>query len=227
MGARSIGEVLAKVGPAKALRSFQPVRRNSYYAHDRRAQVWRPLACNNRQARRLIAGRLYAAEQYDRAHKRPGQRQGPLGLTGIAVLREFYRVVDFRSGRLEPSIEYICKAVKLARRTVVKALNRLKEHGFLGWVRRTEPTFNEGAGPQIRQITNAYWLTVPTAAQAWVDKVCGRAPVPDCERARAELHRVDLEVMLAGAAPEDLFDYYGGDPATREIIRRMSEMLPK
>ena len=35
--ARSIGEIANGVTAAKATRSFQPVRRNSYYVGDRRA----------------------------------------------------------------------------------------------------------------------------------------------------------------------------------------------
>ena len=155
--ARSIGEIAFGLPAAKCTRSFQPVRRNSYYANDRRAErIWQRLGSNNRDARRLIAARMKAAEYYDRRHKEDGKRNGALGHIGLEVLRELYRIVDFKTGRLEPAIATICERIRRSRTAVVAAMARLKEHGFLDWVRRSEPVDNPGAGPQVRQITNAY-----------------------------------------------------------------------
>ncbi|MFD2428215.1 hypothetical protein ACFSUK_08290 [Sphingobium scionense] len=42
---------------------------------------------------------------------------------------------------------------------MVDAMRRLKDHGFLNWVRRTEKTGNEpGEGPRVKQATNAYFF---------------------------------------------------------------------
>lgn len=48
---------------------------------------------------------------------------------------------------------------RLAKNTVVRALVRLKQHGFLDWIRRTEKTGADGErGPQVRRISNAYYF---------------------------------------------------------------------
>src|SRR4051812_2726897 len=53
---------------------------------------------------------------------------------------------------------------------------RLKLHGFLDWIRRTEPTGNKGEGPQVRQITNAYVFGLPREMVGWVAKKLRRRP---------------------------------------------------
>jgi hypothetical protein len=184
-------------------RTFQPVRRNSYYANDRRSvALWRPIAPNSREARRIVGARMKAAEFYDRRHKEAGKKNGPLGHVGLEVLRELYRLVDFKTGRLEPAIATICEAIKRSKQAVVDALKRLKEHGFLDWVRRAEPIDDaEGAGPRIRQISNAYGFSLPKFAAAWVAKKLGNGPTPDCELARREAAATELEAMLETLKP--------------------------
>lgn len=226
--ARSIGEIALGLAAAKRTRSFQPVRRNSYYVSDRRSSaLWRPLGANNRDARRLIAARLKAAEYYDRRHKRPGKWNGPLGAIGLEVLRELYRIVDFRTGRLEPAIATICERVRRSKQAVVDALARLKQHGFLDWVRRSEPTECEGAGPQVRQITNAYGFGLPESAAAWVRKILGNGPAPDCELARKEADRAEVEAMLATASIAEQVDYLVDNPQLAEIFKRFDPSLLK
>src|SRR3546814_16618597 len=82
-------------------------------------------------------------------------------LNAIELLRELYRIVDYKTGRLDPSIGYLMRQLRRSRAAIVHALARLKEHGFLEWIRRTEPTGNVGFGPQVRQITNAYRFCLP------------------------------------------------------------------
>lgn len=221
MTARSLGEILGGLQPAKRTRSNQRVRRNSYYVSDRRSSaLWRPLGANNRDARRLIAARLKAAEYYDRRHKQPGKWNGPLGAIGLEVLRELYRIVDFKTGRLEPAIATICNRIRRSKQAVVDALARLKQHGFLDWVRRSEPTECEGAGPQVRQITNAYGFGLPESAAAWVKKILGNGPVPDCELARQEADRAEAEAMLATASIDEQVDYLVDNPQLAEVFKR-------
>ena len=225
---RSIGEIAGGLEPAKRQRTFQPVRRNSYYANDRRAErIWRPIAATNRDARRLIAARLKAAEFYDRRNKEAGKKNGPLGHVGLEVLRELYRIVDFKTGRLEPAIATICETVKRSRAAVVAALARLKAHGFLEWVRRTEPVENAGAGPQVRQITNAYGFSLPAVAAAWVKRTLGNGPAPDCDLARREAERAEVEAMLDRAPSEDVVDFLVGDSQASGILKRMASALFK
>lgn len=235
-GSTSIGELVGQMAggrrgpkPVGTRRTGQPVRRHSYYAHDKRSTaLWRPLG-DNRSARRLIGARLKAAEWYNERNKQPGDRQGPIGDVGLRLLRELYRIVDFKTGRLEPAIDTLCERVKRARSTVVKYLAKLKEHGFLDWVRRSEPTVNEGqAGPQIRQISNAYGFSLPRTAAAWVAKILGGGPTPDDELARREEDRRQVEAMLDQAGTDEVVDFVAGNEGElSEILKRIGHSLSK
>lgn len=224
--ARSIGELVAGATRQKATRTFQPVRRNSFNAGERERRIWAPIGSDNRSARRLIAARMKAAEYYDRRNKEDGKRNGPLGHIGLEVLRELYRIVDFKSGRLEPAIATLCQKVKRSRAAVVRALARLKAHGFVDWIRRTEPTDNDGAGPQVRQITNAYCFRVPAAAAAWIKRILGNGPAPDCEVARREADAAEVEAMLDTADTDEQVAFLAGnDGQLSEILKSLGSSL--
>lgn len=227
----AFGEIVAGLKPEKVRRTFQPVRRNSYTRGEREARVWRPIAHNNRETRRVIAARLKAAEHYDRVRKAEGKKNGPLGHVGLEVLRELYRIVDFKTGRLEPAIDTICARIRRSRVAVVDAMARLKLHGFLDWIRRSEPTENEGqAGPQVRQITNAYFFGLPKAAAAWVRGILGHdAPIPDCEATRAAIDKAETEAMLDAGTTDDVVDFHVGNenPQLAEILKRLGASLSK
>jgi len=157
--ARTMGEILSGAEPAKARRTFQPVRRNSYNIGEREARWYR------RVNPKTIGARLRAAERFNDRMRRRGERIGPLGEIGLETLRLFYRTICHRSGRLDPSIDYICRTLRRCRKAVVAALARLKRHGFLDWIRRSEPSDTAGEkGPQVVQITNAYVLLDPNGA---------------------------------------------------------------
>lgn len=212
MTARSLGEILGHLEPAKRQRSFQPVRRDSYYASDPRvAAVWQPIGRNKQEALAIRAKRLQAAEAYDRQHKQKGKRNGPLGYTGLAVLRELYRLVDFRTGRLEPSMNTIHERTGLSKQTVSEALKRLVEHGFLVRVRRAETIEGAGRGPQVRQITNAYGLRLPKCVAEQVERQLSNGPIPDCELSRREAQDEEVEAMLRSADPEQYLRYIVGN----------------
>ena len=72
------------------------------------------------------------------------------------------------------------------------ALKALRDHGFLDCVRRFEPAPNEGRGPQVRQISNAYRLSAPKRALALLGRWAGQPSVPDDDQA-ARKNRVAME----------------------------------
>ncbi|MGV3480551.1 MAG: replication protein A [Sphingobium sp.] len=216
MTGRSIDDILA--GTAKKVRrTFQPVRRNSYHAGEREHRHWRPI--NKRE----IGARLKAAEHFDRSHKEAGKHNGPLGHIGFEVLRGLYRMVDFKTGRLDPSIATIMSRIKRSRAAVVRALARLKAHGFLNWIRRTEPTDNEGQRPQVRQITNACWFGLPKRAADWVKRVMGAAPPPDDDVTRRAAEAAELEEMIEFLPMRERMAARVNDPHLAEILARMGE----
>jgi DNA-binding MarR family transcriptional regulator len=214
----------APFGTAPALaggprRTFQPVRRNSYHRGEREHRIWQPLDPREKWAR------LRSAELFELENKEWGKRDGPLGHVALDVLRVMHRVIDYRTGRLEPSIDWLMRKLRRARATIVRALKRLKEAGFLEWIRRTEPTGNEGAGPQVRQITNAYGLKLPASAAAFVRKIMRRPPPPDDDAWRRQDAAEGAEAMLAALPLDELGRHFGGDSPLGESLAALGRAL--
>lgn len=108
---------------------------------------------------------LEAARLYELAHKKKGRRNGPIGHVGLEILNALWSVVDYSTGRLEPSLEWLMKVTRRSRDAVVTALKRLRFCGFVKWFRRFAYTGEQGVrGPQVRQVTNAYALSTPDHA---------------------------------------------------------------
>lgn len=200
--ATSIGELSGKFGLSE-LRSGRQSRRNSYPANDRRIQgVWKPLGKPD-EVRRIAYLVVKTAEAFDRHLKAPGQRNGPLGHVALEILRELWRKVDYKTGRLDPALGTICVNIGRSRASVVNGLKRLQQHGFVNWVRRTEPTQRSGKGPQLRQITNAYWLIVPAPVAEWITRQANPAPIPECELGRHRIAQKEFEGMLDQISAEE------------------------
>jgi hypothetical protein len=141
-------------------------RKGSVYGSD-----FRPLDRNQR------AAVLFLAEQLDRNTHQPGRHGGMIGRTGLAVLRALVtRFLDFKTGRLDPSIASIAKAANVARSTAQDALDRLEAAGIIERTRRIArvrmKVWNALAGrfvmaDRVVQQTNAYCLNyaVPHRAE--------------------------------------------------------------
>ena len=155
----------------QAGRPRQPVRRHSRLA-GREGVFWR--RTNRQEVRRV----MLAAKRYELATRQPGARSGALGFVALEVLELMGNLVDFRTGRLEPSIETMMRYLKRSRDAIVRALKALRDHGFLDWLRRYEPTGAE-QGPQVKQTSNAYRLFLPKRAAALLGRSGLTAPVPD------------------------------------------------
>ena len=166
---------LGLVFPPPAERCPTPVRRHSHIRGRSEGRIWRPTT------RRDVQAILRAAEIYNEAGLRQkGERSGPLGSVALDVLRLFVNLIDFRTGRLEPSITTIMDRLGRSRDTIVRALKNLRAHGFIDWLRRYEPTGNEGRGPQVQQASNAYRLSLPEKARQFLGRF-GKAPPPPAD----------------------------------------------
>ena len=159
--------------PPPAERCPTPVRRRSHFKGRSEGQIWRPTT------RKDVQAILKAAEIFNEAglHEK-GERSGPLGSVALDVLRLFVNLIDFRTGRLEPSITTIMDRLGRSRDTIVRALKNLRAHGFIDWLRRYEPTGNEGRGPQVQQASNAYRLSLPEKARQFLGRFGKAAPPP-------------------------------------------------
>ncbi|TNC61191.1 helix-turn-helix domain-containing protein [Rubellimicrobium roseum] len=180
----------APTGPAS-----QPVRRGSRLAGRCEGTFWRA-TCRQEVGRILLAAR-----RFDLVGRRAGRRNGPLGHVALEVLELLGHLVRYRTGRLEPSLDYLMRTLRRSRDAVVRALAALRAHGFLDWLRRYVPTGREGRGPQLRQTSNAYRLSLPARALRLLGTQGQPVPLPDdvlhaqaARQQEQETHRSSLSL---------------------------------
>ncbi len=181
-----LGSLAAALDGAPAERERVPVRRHSRAAGACEGVFWR------RTSRQDVQKILLAVKRYELAGRGPGSRSGPLGVVAIELVELFANMVDFRTGRLEPSIETLMRHLKRSRDAIVRALKALRTHGFLDWLRRYVPTGNEGAGPQVQQTSNAYRLSLPLRALRLLGRLGMAPPPPDDHSHAQEQHAAEI-----------------------------------
>jgi hypothetical protein len=175
----------------------EPVRRQSRPRGGFEGMFWRPFRPKD------VARFLVAAERFERAGKKLGARNGPLGTVAIEVLRELLRLIDYKTGRLEPALLTLMARTRRSKDAVVRALAALRRHGFVDWVRRYIPTGNRGPGPQVQQTSNAYRLALPRAAERLLGRAGEDAPPPEDHTHALETRRALFRAQLAEADPEE------------------------
>ncbi|MDH4990685.1 helix-turn-helix domain-containing protein [Aquamicrobium lusatiense] len=210
-----IGTVLAEVlNGCGQVRARVPVRGNSYRRGRCESVFWRKT--NWREVQRI----LLAAKRYERIERRPGKRNGPLGPVAIELLEYLVNVVDFETGRLEPSIDTMAHRLKRSRDAVVRGLANLRRHGFLDWIRRYEPTGNEGRGPQVRQATNAYRLSLSERARQLLGWRGDPPPLPEDVEHAGEVRAAELETYEKSLSLEKwALSAFGDTPLGRAYAR--------
>ncbi len=207
------------VMPPPPERCPTPVRRHSHFRGRSEGRIWRP---TNRQEVQKV---LLAAKRYELAERQKGERSGPLGSVAIEVLEFFVNLVDFRTGRLEPSLDTIMGKVRRSRDAVVRALKALRAHGFLDWLRRYEPTGNEGRGPQVQQASNAYRLSLPEKALRFLGRFAKAPPPPDDHvQAQAERKAV-MEAHRASLDVDELALFEVGDNPLGQALARLGKAM--
>ena len=211
---------LGLVFPPPAERCPTPVRRHSHIRGRSEGRIWRPTT------RKDVQAILKAAEIYNEAglHEK-GERSGPLGSVALDVLRLFVNLIDFRTGRLEPSITTIMDRLGRSRDTIVRALKNLRAHGFIDWLRRYEPTGNEGRGPQVQQASNAYRLSLPEKALRLLGRF-GKAPPPPDDHVAAQAARAaELDAYRKALPLDELALFGAGDAALGRALAALGKSL--
>lgn len=109
---------------------------------------------------RKTAHNIYQkAELLDRQTHKPRMHGGVLGRATLKVLHTLlFKFHNFRTGRLDPSIERISEISGVCVRTVHTALQKLSQIGVIAWERRRIDVPQETGGNLWRQVTNAYHL---------------------------------------------------------------------
>lgn len=171
---RAAGAALS--GRERAPEAERPIHRNSFDVDDGRAQVWRPIADGTKRgALRWREKLLQVAREFDNTTRLKNRLQsgkknsrGDLTPYGVAVLEAVlhFPYFCFKTGRLDPALTQLEKITGFARKTIVAALKRLQDHGFLKWVRRTrrKPDSEGVFGPQREQTNNAYFFDITELA---------------------------------------------------------------
>jgi hypothetical protein len=206
-------------GQGREARGAEPVRRHSRPQGRCEAVFWRPFKPRD------VARYLTAAERFERAGKKPGDRCGPLGTVAIEVLRELLRLVDYRTGRLDPALTTLMARTKRSKDAVVRALAALRRHGFVDWLRRYIPTGNLGAGPQVQQTSNAYRLALPPAAERLLGRAGEDAPVPEDHAHAIEARYAERRAQLAGTDPEERNAALFGSGPLADAFSRMERAV--
>jgi len=196
-----------------------PVRRRSHFKGRSEGRIWRP---TNRQEVQKV---LLAAKRYELAERQKGERTGPLGSVAIEVLEYFVNLVDFRTGRLEPSLDTIMGKVRRSRDAVVRALKALRAHGFLDWLRRYEPTGREGSGPQVQQASNAYRLSLPEKALRLLGRFGKAPPPPDDHSAAQEARVAELDAYRKAMPLDELALFEAGDNPLGRALAALGKSL--
>jgi len=210
---------LGLVFPPPAERCPTPVRRHSHIRGRSEGRIWRPTT------RQEVQKVLLAAKRYELAERQKGERTGPLGSVAIEVLEFFVNLVDFRTGRLEPSIDTIMGKVRRSRDAVVRALKALRAHGFLDWLRRYEPTGNEGRGPQVQQASNAYRLSLPEKALRLLGRLGKSPPPPDDHVAAQAARAADLDAYRKALPLDELALFEAGDNPLGQALARLARSM--
>ena len=210
---------LGLVMPPPPERCPTPVRRHSHFKSRSEGQIWRPTT------RREMVTLMDAAYRYDE-QKGPGERNGPLGPVALQVLRYFVNLVDFKTGRLEPSIETIMGKIRRSRDAVVRALKNLRAHGSLDWLRRYEPTGNE-SGPQVQQASNAYRLSLPEKARQLLGRFGKSPPPPDDHGQEQKVWTDAIAAYRASLPMEDRMRMDSDNPALTEALIKLGKSVNK
>lgn len=192
-----LGALAPGAGPRRGGPSAEPIRRHSRPKGRLEAMFWRPFRPKD------VGRYLTAAERFERAGKKPGSRSGPLGVVALEVLRELLRLVDYKTGRLDPALTTLMARTRRSRDAVVRALAALRRHGFVDWVRRYVPTGNLGPGPQVQQTSNAYRLVLPPAAERLLGRAGEDAPLPEDHVHAVAAREAARQAQLASAEPEE------------------------
>lgn len=201
-------------GATRASRPGAPVRRHSRTMPGGEGRFWRPFNPKHRAPFMLAAERYDCAGRLAARADRNGRKNGPLGHVALDVLRELLRVIDYRTGRLDPAIKTIAQRIGRSTAAVVDALKRLRLHGFLDWLRRYEPTNSPGRGPQVRQTSNAYRVSLPPRALALLPDA---APVSDdLDHADQQRDQQRKEYAFDDSPLAGVFARWGAAVARRE-----------
>lgn len=187
------------------------MRRGSREAGSFEAGFWR------RPQEGEFARAMAGARALERETRCTGRPQGDIGPVALELLAQLYRLGQRFKGRIEPSLDFLMRAIRRSRTAVVRALKQLREAGFVEWARRFVPVDREGPGPRYRQTSNAYRLRLPMALRRLLGKRADPAPLPDDVAQHVADRHAETERMLAGLSPRELAYTVADGPLAKSL----------
>lgn len=198
-----------------------PVRRGSRAVGRFERLFWRP---TSRRRTRLI---VLAARRYELSRRQRGARNGPLGSIALEILDLMANLIDFRTGRLDPSLTTLMRLLKRSRDAIVRGLHNLRTHGFLDWMRRYATAGSSGKGPQVVQATNAYRLYLPDRAASPLGSIAKTPPLPDDWSSEMEQREERRKTYQATLVRTDLPFLLIDDTGLAESLARLARNMEK
>ena len=184
------------------------------------ATFWRPV--KRQEARQIVL----AARRYEISTKQKGKRNGALGHVALEILDYLTNLVDYRTGRLEPSLDYLMEKLCRSRDAIVRALKALRTHGFIDWLRRFVPTGNEGHGqPKYQQTSNAYRLSMPKRALRYLGRYGKKAPLPDDFTHAQETQAATIEAYRDSLPLSEQAIFELGDTPLGQSLARLGKLM--
>ena len=203
MTARAFGTIASNFASHRNPDRQRTPRRNSYDIDDQRSQVFKPIhdgwdwVGSVMQAFDELLHHQRTTRYKENDRLQDGDRR---------ILWNFLKLIDFKTGQLDPSYQEIADRSGCHRATAVEACKRFAKWLGLRWVRRTIKAETVGqAGPQREQISNAFYFDLPSAPRkVWqafkaavkrrAVKKHGKVP-PELQKAT---NRPDSPELLAG-----------------------------
>jgi len=183
------------------------------------AGFWQPVS--RRNARRIVL----AARRFERRTMQKGRQNGALGFVALEIIELLANLVHQQTGRLDPTITYLMRTLGRSRDAIVRALQALRRHGFLQWIRRYVET-RVGEGPKVRQTSNAYRLTMPAAAERLVGNYYLAPPLAGDEQHRRDELMTMFDTYLASLDLREL-PFYTADQDDSPALDSLNAMLSR
>ncbi|MEG8221980.1 hypothetical protein OSJ57_15325 [Sphingomonas sp. HH69] len=185
MTALSFGHIAGAFTDRKYPDRKRTPRRNSFDTDDQRAKVFQPV----RHGSDWIGAVIQAFDELLHDQRVSRYKESDRLQDGDRrILLSFLKLIDFKTGQLDPSYQELADRAGCHRATAIEACKRFAKWLGLRWVRRTVVAETVGlAGPQREQISNAFffdlssapkrvWATFKAALRRKVIKRRGKAP---------------------------------------------------
>lgn len=200
-------------------RTHQPVRRESRLAGRCEAVFWR--RTDRKEVRQIVD----AARRYELTTRQPGARNGALGFVALELLELFANLVSFKTGRLDPSLEFLMRKLRRSKDAIHRAMKALRAHGFLDWLRRYVPTGSEGRGPQVQQTSNAYRLSLPERARRLLGRWAVPSPVPDDFAHARATQAAEIEAHAQALPLDERALFEAGDTPLGQALAKLARSI--